>query len=69
MGFESIIDIIGVVAKFWTPEKIRGRARLKINKLKEEESAILKKPATAKSAARLLVIRDSVKRLSEYLAQ
>lgn len=68
MGWEGIGDLIGVVAKWWSPEKVKARARVKFSKLKEEEREILSKPATAKSADRLLVIRRDISRLQTYLS-
>ena len=66
MGFDGIIDILGVVAKHWTPEKIKARARQKLSKLKEEEREILSKESTPKNSARLAVVRRNIKRLSDF---
>lgn len=69
MGWEGIGDLIGTIAKWWTPEKVKARARQKLNKLKEEENDILLKPQNPKFTARLLVIRRDIKRLQDYLKE
>ena len=68
MGWEGIGDLIGTIAKWWAPEKVRERARTKLSRLKEEEREILKKPADNKTGARLLIIRRDIGRLQTYLA-
>ena len=66
MVWEGIGDLIGTIAKHWTPEQIKARARDKIEKLQEEESALLDKKSNAKTSARLLIIRRDIKRLQDY---
>lgn len=68
MGWDKIIDIISVGFSWWTPEKVKARARQKLKNLKKEENAILKKKCTWKNSARLGVIRSNIKRLQDYLA-
>ena len=69
MAIDGLFDLIGVVAKWWTPEKVKSRARIKLAKLKGEESAILSRQATAKDANRIIIIRRDIKRLQQYLSQ
>ena len=68
MGFSSIFDILGVVFKQFTPEKIKSRARMKLNKLKEEERALLDKEPTRKNSVRIIAVRRNIKRLQAYFA-
>jgi len=68
MGWEGIGDLIGTIAKWWTPEKVRERARNKLAKLKEEENEILKRPPNPKTSACLLAVRRDITRLQAYLA-
>jgi hypothetical protein len=67
MGWEGIGDLIGTIAKWWTPEKVKARARQKLEKLKEEESDLLNQPQNIKNTARMLAIRRDIKRLQTYL--
>ena len=67
MGWEGIGDLIGTIAKWWTPEKVKARARQKLAKLKEEENDLLFKPQTDKGIARLLIIRRDISRLQACL--
>ena len=69
MGWEGLGDLIGTIAKWWTPEKVKARARQKLKKLKEEENDILLKPQTPKLTARLLVLRRDIARLQNYLSE
>jgi len=70
MGFDKIFDIISVGASWWTPEKVKARARTKLEKLRDEErSIILNTKSDAKTNARLGVIRRDIKRLSRYLEE
>lgn len=67
MGFDKIFDIIGVVASWWTPEKVKARARQKLAKLKGEENDLFSQTPSPKTTARLLVIRRDISRLQNYL--
>ncbi len=67
MGWEGIGDLIGTVAKWWTPEAVKARARQKLLKLKEEENDLLFQVKSDKVNTRLLVIRRDIKRLQDYL--
>ena len=67
-GWSGIGDLIGAIAKHWTPEAIRARARVKLQKLQEEERALLVAPATAKSADRIIALRRDIERLRTYLS-
>jgi hypothetical protein len=67
MGWEGIGDLIGTIAKWWTPEKVKARARQKLAKLKEEENDLLSKTPEPKTVARLLTIRRDISRLQSYL--
>jgi hypothetical protein len=68
MGWEGIGDLIGTIAKWWTPEKVKARARSKLLKLVEEENGLLKKDCTDKIATRLMRVRRDIRRLQTYLA-
>jgi hypothetical protein len=68
MGWEGIGDLIGTIAKWWTPEKVKERARQKLAKLKEEENDILFKDPSPKNTTRLLAIRRDIARLQNYLS-
>ena len=68
MGWDGIFDLIGTVAKWWTPEKVKARSRAKLKKLQREEHELLKKIPNYRNTHRLLVLRRNIKRLSEYLA-
>jgi hypothetical protein len=68
MGVDKIFDIIGVVASWWTPEKVKARARQKLKRLQEERNDLLNKPATEKTSTRLVVIMRDINRLQSYLA-
>jgi hypothetical protein len=68
MGWEGIGDLIGTIAKWWTPEKVKARARQKIIKLREEENDLLFKDPCPKNSARLLIIRRNINRLQTYLS-
>ena len=67
MGWEGIGDLIGTIAKWWTPEKVKARARQKLVKLKEEENDLLSKESNSKNTTRLLIIRRDIARLQAYL--
>jgi hypothetical protein len=69
MGWEGIGDLIGTIAKWWTPEKVKARARQKLANLKREENDILLKPQTPKLTARLLVLRRDIARLQNYIGE
>mgnify|MGYP001611913277 CR=1 FL=1 len=66
MGWEGIGDLIGTIAKWWTPEKVKARARQKLAKLKEEENDLLSKGQNPKNTTRLLVVRRDISRLQTY---
>ena len=63
MGFSKIFDIISVATSWFTPEKVKGRARGKLEKLKGKESALLKKEPTLANVKRLTAVRKSISRL------
>ncbi len=69
MSLSGLIDLLGTVMKHWTPEKIKSRARLKLNKLEKEKDALLKKPATPANIARCERINTNINFLRQYLAQ
>lgn len=67
MGWDGIGDLIGTISKWWTPEKVKARARQALIKLKEEENDLLFQAKTDRVIARLLVIRRNIKRLQDRL--
>lgn len=68
MGFDKIFDILAIGASWWSPEKVKARARQKLQKLKEEESDLLFKEPNAKNSTRIVRVRRDIKRLQDYLA-
>ncbi len=68
MSLDGIFEAIGTIAKWWTPEKVKSRAREKLKNLEEEAHEILKKEPSAINARKLLNIRRNIKRLQDYLA-
>ena len=67
MGWEGIGTLIGTISSWWTPEKVKARARSKLNKLEEKENDLFKREATPKNVAYLKRLRRDIKRLQDYL--
>jgi len=67
MGWEGIGDLIGTLAKWWTPEQIKARALDKIKRLENEKKQILKQNCTAANIKRMSVIQSSLNRLKNYI--
>lgn len=67
MGWEGIGDLIGTVAKWWTPEKVKARARAKLKTLRRQRYELLRKKSTPKNVARLATVREHIGRLQDYL--
>ena len=68
MGWDGIGDLIGTIAKWWTPEQVKARARQALAKLREEENDLLFKAKSDKVNARLLIVRRDIARLQNKLS-
>lgn len=68
MGLDGLWDLIGTVAKWWTPEQVKARATDKLRDLKNERKKILKQESLSDSDINKLNKLDAnITRLQEYL--
>ena len=60
MGWDGIGTAVGVVAEWFSPKKKVERLKNELNKLEGERNEILRKPATSKSADRIIAINKRI---------
>jgi len=65
----DIVEIIKDIGAWWTPEKVRSRARRKLERLKKERNELLKKEATPANVRRMQYLLRNIARLHNYLKE